>query len=82
MNKYSIITYATVTTEYIVEAENEEEAEDKYVNGEHLDSNDLDYHDEIKSKKSFNNTLLGRAFILIVVITVIFFAIYFSGIYV
>ena len=46
MNKYSIITYATVTTEYIVEAENEEEAEDKYVNGEHLDTNDLDYHDE------------------------------------
>ena len=46
MNKYSIITYATVTTEYIVEAENEEEAEDKYVNGEHLDSNDLDYQDE------------------------------------
>ena len=46
MNKYSIISYATVTTEYIVEAENEEEAEDKYVNGEHLDSNDLDYQDE------------------------------------
>ena len=37
---------------------------------------------KIKSKKGFNNTLLGRAFILIVVITVIFFAIYFSGIYV
>ena len=46
MNSYRIITYATVTTEYIVEAENEEEAEDKYVNGEHLDSNDLDYQDE------------------------------------
>ena len=46
MNSYRIITYATVTTEYIVEAENEEEAEDKFYGGEHLDSNDLDYQDE------------------------------------
>ena len=37
---------------------------------------------KIKSKKSFNNTLLGRAFILIVFVIVIFFAIYFSGRYV
>ena len=35
---------------------------------------------KIKSKKGFNNTLLGRAFILIVVTIVIFFAIYLSAI--
>ena len=35
---------------------------------------------KIKSKKGFNNTLLGRAFILIVVTTVIFFVIYLSAV--
>ena len=46
MNKYSIITVATVTTEYIVKAKNEEEAEEKFYNGEYEDMNELNYHDE------------------------------------
>ena len=35
---------------------------------------------KIKSKKVFNNTLLGKAIILIAVTTVIFFAIYLSAV--
>ena len=46
MNKDSIITVATVTTEYIVKAKNEEEAEEKFYNGEYEDMNELNYHDE------------------------------------
>jgi hypothetical protein len=46
MNNYSIITVATVTTEYIVKAENKEEAEEKFYNGEYEDTNTLNYYDE------------------------------------
>ena len=46
MNNYSIITVATVTTEYIVKAENKEEAEEKLYNGEYEDTNTLNYYDE------------------------------------
>lgn len=46
MNNYSIITVATVTTEYIVKAENKEEAEEKFYDGEYKDTNILDYYDE------------------------------------
>tara|TARA_R100000700_G_C3142225_1_gene123657 strand:+ start:360 stop:536 length:177 start_codon:yes stop_codon:yes gene_type:complete len=46
MNKYSIITTAVVTTEYIVKAKNKEEAEEKFYDGEYEDMNTLDYHDE------------------------------------
>ena len=47
MDKYSIMTTATVTTEYIVKANNKEEAEEKYYGGEHIQSNELDIRDEI-----------------------------------
>ena len=46
MNNYSILTVATVTTEYIVKAENKEEAEEKLYNGEYEDTNTLNYYDE------------------------------------
>tara|TARA_R110002020_G_scaffold150764_2_gene327600 strand:+ start:2154 stop:2336 length:183 start_codon:yes stop_codon:yes gene_type:complete len=46
MNSYKIITYATVTTEYIVEAENKEEAEENFYDGSYLHQMPLDYHDE------------------------------------
>ena len=46
MNKYSIITVAEVTTEYIVKAKNKEEAEEKFYDGEYEDTNTLDYYDE------------------------------------
>ena len=46
MNNYSIITVATVTTEYIVKAKNKEKAEEKFYNGEYIDMNELNYHDE------------------------------------
>jgi len=46
MNNYSIITVAEVTTEYIVKAKNKEEAEEKFYDGDWIDSNELDYHDE------------------------------------
>ena len=46
MNNYSIITVATVTTEYIVKAKNKEEAEEKFYDGEYIDMNTLNYHDE------------------------------------
>ena len=46
MNNYSIITVATVTTEYIVKAKNKEEAEEKFYDGEYKDTNILDYYDE------------------------------------
>ena len=42
MNNYSIITYATVTTEYIVKAKNEKEAEEKFYGGEYIDSNKIE----------------------------------------
>ena len=47
MNNYSIITVATVTTEYIVKAKNKEEAEEKFYDGDWIQSNELDIHDEI-----------------------------------
>ena len=46
MNNYSIIATAVVTIEYIVKAKNKEEAEEKYYDGEYIDFNELDYHDE------------------------------------
>ena len=46
MNKYSVITTAVVTTEYIVKAKNKEEAEEKFYDGEYIDMNELNYHDE------------------------------------
>ncbi len=46
MNKYSIITTAVVTTEYIVKAKNKEEAEEKFYDGDWIQSNELDIHDE------------------------------------
>ena len=47
MNNYSIMTVATVTTEYIVKAKNKEEAEEKFYDGDWIQSNELDIHDEI-----------------------------------
>ena len=47
MNKYSIITTAVVTTEYIVKAKNKEEAEEKFYDGEYIDMNELNIDDEI-----------------------------------
>ena len=47
MNNYSIITTAVVTTEYIVKAKNKEEAEEKFYDGDWIQSNELDIHDEI-----------------------------------
>ena len=46
MNKYSIITVAEVTTEYIVKAKNKEEAEEKFYDGEYLNMDVMNYHDE------------------------------------
>jgi len=46
MNNYSIITTAVVTTEYIVKAKNKKEAEEKFYDGEYVNSNELNYHDE------------------------------------
>jgi len=46
MNNYSIITVATVTTEYIVKAKNKEDAEEKFYDGEYIEEGILDYHDE------------------------------------
>ena len=46
MNKYSIITIAEVTAEYIVKAKNKKEAEEKFYDGEYIDMNELNYHDE------------------------------------
>jgi len=47
MNEYSILTTATVTTEYIVKAKNKEEAQEKYYNCEWEQSNELDIHNEV-----------------------------------
>tara|TARA_Y100000004_G_C8617597_1_gene287432 strand:+ start:44 stop:220 length:177 start_codon:yes stop_codon:yes gene_type:complete len=47
MNKYSIITTAVVTTEYIVKAKNKEEAEEKFYDGDWIQSNELNIDDEI-----------------------------------
>ena len=46
MNSYRIITYTTVTTEYIVEAENKEEAEENFYDGEYIEFNELEHYDE------------------------------------
>ena len=46
MNNYSIITMATVTTEYIVKAKDKEEAEEKFYDGEYENMEQLNYHDE------------------------------------
>jgi|TARA_R110002020_G_C15680602_1_gene718827 hypothetical protein len=46
MNKYSIITVAEVTTEYIVKAKNKEEAKEKFYDGEYLNMDVMNYHDE------------------------------------
>ena len=47
MNNYSIMTVATVTTEYRIKAKSKEEAQEKYYSGEWYQSDGLDYHDEI-----------------------------------
>ena len=47
MNNYSIITTALVTTEYIVKAKNKEEAEEKFYDGDWIQSNELNIDDEI-----------------------------------
>ena len=47
MNNYSIIATAVVTTEYIVKAENKEEAEEKFYDGDWIQSNELNIDDEI-----------------------------------
>ena len=47
MNKYSIMTVSTVTTEYRIKANNKKEAEEKFYNGEWYQSDELDIHDEI-----------------------------------
>ena len=46
MPNYTIITYATLNTEYKIKAKNEEEAREKYYSGEWYDSNELAIHDE------------------------------------
>ena len=46
MNKYSIITIAEVTAEYIVKAKNKKEAEEKFYDGEYENMEQLNYHDE------------------------------------
>ena len=46
MNKYSIITVAEVTTEYIVKAKNKEEAEEKFWDGRYMNMDVINYHDE------------------------------------
>ena len=46
MNKYSIITVAEVTTEYIVKAKNKEEAKEKFYDGQYLNMDVMNYHDE------------------------------------
>tara|TARA_R100000458_G_C8196419_1_gene188380 strand:+ start:132 stop:314 length:183 start_codon:yes stop_codon:yes gene_type:complete len=47
MNKYSIITTAVVTNEYIVKAKNKKEAEEKFYDNEYVSMDELNYHDEI-----------------------------------
>ena len=47
MNNYSIMTVATVTTEYRIKANNKKEAEEKFYSGEWYQSDELDIHDEI-----------------------------------
>ena len=46
MNKYSIITIAEVTTEYIVKAKNKEEAKEKFWDGGYMNMDVINYHDE------------------------------------
>ena len=46
MNSYNIITVSKVTTKYIVKAKNEEEAREKYYDGEIQDSNIINYYNE------------------------------------
>ena len=46
MNKYSVRTTCVLTTEYIVKAKNKKEAEEKFYDGEYIDMNELNYHDE------------------------------------
>ena len=47
MNNYSIMTVATVTTEYRIKENNKKEAEEKFYDGEWYQSDELDIHDEI-----------------------------------
>ena len=47
MNNYSIMTVATVTTEYRIKAKSKEEAQEKYYSGKWYQSDELDIHDEI-----------------------------------
>jgi hypothetical protein len=46
MPNYTIITYATLNTEYKIKAKNEKEAREKYYSGEWYESGELDVHDE------------------------------------
>ena len=54
MNNYSIMTVATVTTEYRIKANNKKEAEEKFYNGEWYQSDELDMNDEIIDRVDLN----------------------------
>tara|TARA_R100001198_G_C5069663_1_gene116470 strand:+ start:130 stop:309 length:180 start_codon:yes stop_codon:yes gene_type:complete len=54
MNNYSIMTVATVTTEYRIKANNKKEAEKKFYSGEWYQSDELDIHDEIIDRVDLN----------------------------
>ena len=54
MNNYSIMTVATVTTEYRIKANNKKEAEEKFYDGEWYQSDELDIHDEIIDRVDLN----------------------------
>ena len=62
MNNYSIMTVATVTTEYRIKANNKKEAEEKIDSGEWYQSDELDMHDEIIDRVDLNeeNVYHGR----------------------
>ena len=54
MNNYSIMTVATVTTEYRIKANNKKEAGEKFYSGEWYQSDALDMNDEIIDRVDLN----------------------------
>lgn len=54
MNNYSIMTVATVTTEYRIKAKSKEEAQEKFYDDEWYQSDELDIHDEIIDRIDLN----------------------------
>ena len=54
MNNYSIMTVATVTTEYRIKANNKKKAEEKFYSGEWYQSDELDMNDEIIDRVDLN----------------------------